>query len=68
MSKHAYRLFDLDRAYGKAKQPVEGEVLHGMSEELRKFIEGNAGANRNFLGFEEDASDDVPDDEPVSRH
>ena len=58
----------LDRAYGKAKQPVEGEMLHGMSEELRKFIAGNTGANRNFLSFEEDASDDVSNNEPVSQH
>ena len=57
----------LDRAYGKPKQPVEGEMLHGMSEELRKFIAGNATASRSFIGFDEEDSDDVVT-EPSSRH
>lgn len=47
----------LDRAYGKPKQPVEGEMLHGVSEELRKFIAGNAASGRSFLGFDEDDQD-----------
>lgn len=46
-----------DRAYGKAKQPVEGEMLVGVSEELRKFIAGNATAARSFLGFDAEDSD-----------
>lgn len=47
----------LDRAYGKPKQPVEGEMLHGISEELRQFIAGNRNAPRSFLGFDEEDQD-----------
>ena len=47
----------LDRAYGKPKQPVEGEMLHGISEELRQFIAGNRNAPRSFLGFDEEDPD-----------
>ena len=44
----------LDRAYGKPKQPVEGEMLHGISEELRQYIAGNRNRPRSFLGFDEE--------------
>ena len=47
----------LDRAYGKPKQPVEGEMLHGISEELRQFIAGNRDAPRSFLGFDGEDQD-----------
>lgn len=47
----------LDRAYGKPKQPVEGEMLHGISEELRKLMDENADAEANFLGFADEAKD-----------
>ena len=57
----------LDRAYGRPKQPVEGDMLHGMSEELRKYIAGNNAPGRSFLGFDEEDSDDVVS-EPASRH
>lgn len=46
-----------DRAYGKAKQPVEGEMLVGVSEELRRFIAGNTTAARAFLGFDGEDQD-----------
>lgn len=36
--------------------------MHGISEELRKFIAGNATTHRNFLGFDDY---DNPDDTPV---
>lgn len=55
----------LDRAYGKPKQPVEGEMLHGVSEELRKFIAGNRDAPRSFLGF--DGEDQNPEAETDGR-
>ena len=48
----------LDRTYGKSKQPVEGEMLHGVSEELRQFIAGNATAARAFLGFDGEDQDE----------
>jgi hypothetical protein len=44
----------LDRGYGKSTQPIVGDVLVGISEELSRFIEGNAAAARSFVGFEED--------------
>lgn len=60
----------LDRAYGKAKQPVEGEMLHGMSEELRKFIAGSVTNDRSFVGFdqEDQQPEETPNDGPVSHH
>ena len=54
-----------DRAYGKAKQPVEGEMLVGVSEELRRFIAGNARVARSFLGF--DGEDQQPEEEANGR-
>lgn len=54
-----------DRAYGKVKQPVEGEMLLGVSEELRRFIAGNATAARSFLGFDEE--DQHPQEEADGR-
>jgi hypothetical protein len=60
----------LDRAYGRPKQPVEGEMLHGVSEELRKFIAGNATGPRAFIGFDEE--DQNPESEtdggPLQHH
>jgi len=43
-------------------------MLHGMSEELRKYIAGNNAPGRSFLGFDEEDSDDVPVSKPPSRH
>lgn len=57
----------LDRAYGKPKQPVEGEMLHGVSDELRKFIAGNATVSRSFIGFDDEDLEDAVS-EPTSRH
>ena len=42
-------------------------MLHGMSEELRKFIAGNATVSRSFIGFDEEDCDDVVS-KPPSRH
>ena len=42
----------LDRAYGRPKQPVEGEILSGISAELKKFIAGNVAESRSFVDFE----------------
>ena len=47
----------LDRAYGKPKQPIEGEMLHGVSEELRQFIAGNKADGRSFLAFDGEDQD-----------
>ena len=60
----------LDRAYGKPKQPVEGEMLHGISEELRKFIASNAATNRAFIGFDQDDQDAEAETDagPVQHH
>ena len=44
----------LDRAYGKPRQPVEGEMLYGISAELAQLIDNNADAEANFLGFDAD--------------
>ena len=53
----------LDRAYGKPRQPVEGEMLHGISAELAQLMEDNADKPANFLGFGTDEDDDG--DDPV---
>jgi hypothetical protein len=39
----------LDRAYGKAMQPIQGTVDYGISEQLAELFRGNAG---NTLGAE----------------
>ena len=39
----------LDRAYGKAMQPIQGTVDYGISEQLAELFRGNAG---NKLGAE----------------
>jgi hypothetical protein len=65
----------LDRAYGKARQPVDGEMTYGISEELRKFVESNKDAARHFVG-EFDFSEELglgdaqgpADKGPVSHH
>src|SRR6478672_10665670 len=41
----------LDRAYGKPRQPVEGEMLHGISAELAQLMDDNADAPVHFVGF-----------------
>ena len=48
-------------------RPVEGEMLHGMSEELRKFIAASATNDRSFLGFDDEDFDEVVS-EQTSRH
>ena len=42
-------------------------MLHGVSDELRKFIAGNATVSRSFIGFDDEDLDDAVS-EPTSRH
>lgn len=60
----------LDRAYGKPKQPIEGEMLHGVSEELRQFIAANKADGRSFLGFDQGDQDTEAetDERPLQDH
>jgi hypothetical protein len=53
----------LDRGWGKPTQPVDGQLVVGISAELRRFIERNAAAqSRNFLGFDGEADAHQDDD------
>src|SRR5262245_38098104 len=53
-----------DRMLGKASQPIEGQVLYGVSAELQRLLEQHDGLSRsvpsrtNGALIEHDASDD----------
>jgi hypothetical protein len=52
----------LDRAYGKPRQQVEGEMLHGISAELAELMDDNADAPSHFVGSgmgEDDGEDSL---------
>ena len=47
----------LDRAHGKPRQPLDGELRVGVSEALARYIAGNVGKPRNFLDFGKEPGD-----------
>jgi hypothetical protein len=54
----------LDRGFGKARQTVEGEIIHGVSLQLRQLLERHDGQSRSvpsrtiqMIEHDEDDSD-----------
>lgn len=60
-----------DRMLGKASQPIEGEILHGISGELQRLLERHDGSSRsvpNRNGLIEHQSDEPESNGALIEH